>query len=330
MNLSIIIPVYNVEPYIEKCLESVYAQNVPFETYEVIVVNDGTKDNSMSIVNKYALQYSNITIINQENKGLSQARNAGLKIANGEYIWFIDSDDWIEKDILKNLYQLIDKYEADVYATPLNRVKDDINIGHDFSITDDILIKGKDYLFKKLPYGAAPRFILKRNFLLVKSLEFHPNLLHEDGEFGARMLYLANNIYIISNSIYNYRLRSSGSIMSSWKRKNSEDLIFIHKKLKSICTDSIHNPEDKNKFRTIIFNELRSSILFAEGYWNTSDFKEFYSEHNKYIKIKALECANLLTIKSLGVKTFFFYFLIYINPILFYKCRSFIRKDKRV
>lgn len=320
--LSIIVPVYNVEPYIAKCLRSIYSQDVPFDTYDVVIVNDGTKDNSMSIVSKYMHQYSNITIINQENKGLSEARNAGLKIADGQYIWFIDSDDWIEKDVLKKLYQLIDKYEADVYATPLNRVKDDINIGNDFSIADNILIKGKNYLFENLPYGASPRFILKRDFLLVNNLKFRPNLLHEDGEFGPKMLYLANDIYIMSNSIYNYRLRSSGSIMSSWKKKNSEDLIYIHKDLAIFCTNVIEDINDKRKFNVIIFNTLRVSILFARNQWQTKDFKEFYNEYKNYIKEKAFSNINIFTFKHFGFKVFLSYILIYINPIFFYKCKS--------
>ena len=89
---SIIIPVYNVENYIKKCLDSVFAQTE--KDYEVIVVNDGTKDNSMDIVKNY-----DVKIVNQKNQGLSEARNTGLKNAKGEYILFLDSDDYIEKNL---------------------------------------------------------------------------------------------------------------------------------------------------------------------------------------------------------------------------------------
>ena len=98
---SIIIPVYNVEKYIGKCLESV--MNQTYKDYEVIVVNDGTKDNSMDIVKNYPVK-----IIEQENQGLSVARNTGVKKAKGEYIIFLDSDDYIEKDLLKNINKSLD------------------------------------------------------------------------------------------------------------------------------------------------------------------------------------------------------------------------------
>ena len=103
MKLSIIIPVYNVEKYVEKCLRSCAEQDLPSDEYEIIVVNDGTKDSSLEIVERVAKDYSNIAIISQENAGLSAARNKGLSLAKGEYIWFIDSDDWIEKNCLQKI-----------------------------------------------------------------------------------------------------------------------------------------------------------------------------------------------------------------------------------
>ena len=99
MKLSIVIPVYNVEKYVSECLDSCLEQNVDITDYEIIIVNDGSTDNSANLINLYAKQ-SNIIIINQENLGLSAARNAGIKIAKGEYIWIVDSDDWIEPGIL--------------------------------------------------------------------------------------------------------------------------------------------------------------------------------------------------------------------------------------
>ena len=98
MILSIIIPVYNVEKYVEKCIRSCENQDIPKENYEVIVVNDGSPDGSLAIVERLANEFSNIKVINQENKGLSMARNTGLEAAKGEYVWFVDSDDWIEEN----------------------------------------------------------------------------------------------------------------------------------------------------------------------------------------------------------------------------------------
>ena len=113
---SIIIPVYNVEKYIKKCLDSVFSQS--YKDYEVIVVNDGSTDKSMDIAKEY-----NVKIINQKNAGLSITRNNGLQIANGEYISFIDSDDWVDLDFLEKLYNTAKKYDADIAACGIKRLR---------------------------------------------------------------------------------------------------------------------------------------------------------------------------------------------------------------
>ena len=117
---SVIIPVYNVEKYIKKCLDSVFNQS--FKDYEVIVVNDGTEDRSMDIVEKY-----DVNIINQKNSGLSSARNAGVKKSKGEYIIFLDSDDYWEEDLLKEI-ALSTKNNPDIVRFQIQEVQDNKTI----------------------------------------------------------------------------------------------------------------------------------------------------------------------------------------------------------
>ena len=114
LTLSIIIPIYNVEKYIQKTLVSIFSQYFQKESVEIIVVNDGTKDNSMSIVNEFAVKFDNLKIINQENQGLSVARNTGLKASRGKYVWFFDSDDWVEYDSLPFLLKHLEHSDKDV------------------------------------------------------------------------------------------------------------------------------------------------------------------------------------------------------------------------
>lgn len=101
MKLSIIIPTYNVQDYLERCISSCLNQNIDINSYEIIVVNDGSQDKSLSIAQKLAAVYNNISIISQSNAGLSAARNKGLSLAQGEYVWFIDADDAIKTNSLK-------------------------------------------------------------------------------------------------------------------------------------------------------------------------------------------------------------------------------------
>ena len=105
IKLSVIIPIYNVELYIKRCAESTLNQNLSKDEYEVIFVNDGTKDNSVEVLNKAIdfEKYPNFHIYNKENGGLSSARNFGLDKAHGDYVWFVDSDDWIEPNCLAKI-----------------------------------------------------------------------------------------------------------------------------------------------------------------------------------------------------------------------------------
>lgn len=111
-DISVIIPIYNVDVYLNKCLDSILSQT--FSSIEVILINDGSTDNSYNICQKYSLMDKRIILINQKNEGLAVTRNIGLNIANGKYISFVDSDDYVEKDFLRILYQLIIKYDADI------------------------------------------------------------------------------------------------------------------------------------------------------------------------------------------------------------------------
>ena len=111
MLISFIVPVYNTEKYLNACLDSLLAQDISLDDYEIICVNDGSTDRSKDILKRYESEYKNIIVINQKNSGVCVSRNAGLLIARGEYIWFIDSDDIIERDLLKRLKTIADSGE---------------------------------------------------------------------------------------------------------------------------------------------------------------------------------------------------------------------------
>ena len=113
MFLSLIIPIYNAEKYLPECLDSLLAQDLPAEEFEIVCVNDGSKDDSLSVLQNYAASYPNIRIINKENGGVTTARNAGLEAALGEFIWFIDADDLIKENCLGRLKALVPEKGCD-------------------------------------------------------------------------------------------------------------------------------------------------------------------------------------------------------------------------
>jgi len=125
MILTIVIPVYKVEKYIDKCLSSIYATSCHEDVFEIIVVNDGTPDDSMTIVSKHADKHTNLRIINQKNQGLSRSRNVGIENAKGDYIWFVDSDDWVENGFLSKLISLLSISDKDVLMIKLREISED-------------------------------------------------------------------------------------------------------------------------------------------------------------------------------------------------------------
>ena len=121
--ISVIIPIYNVENYLAKCVNSVIDQN--YKNLEIILVNDGSPDNCGSICDEYAQKDNRIVVIHKKNGGLSDARNAGLKISTGDFITFVDSDDYVNKDFISTLVSLIQDFEADIAISPFIHFKDD-------------------------------------------------------------------------------------------------------------------------------------------------------------------------------------------------------------
>ena len=162
MKLSIVIPVYNTEKYLEKCLASCVNQEVEKADYEIVVVDDGTKDNAMAIALRYQENYPNIKIFSQENAGLSAARNMGLSHCSGDYVWFVDSDDYIEEGSLSLIFNKIEE-NPDVICiqakrsdeeTPRNRFSDNVKNGY------DVLLHSFDDWDRCVPY-----YIFNRQFL---------------------------------------------------------------------------------------------------------------------------------------------------------------------
>ena len=290
MNLSIIIPVYNVEQYIDTCLYSIYSQKFSEEDFEVIVVNDGTPDNSMDIVKQYAKRYNNLRIVSQENQGLSVARNKGLSHAKGDYVWFVDSDDWLTKDALATICTAISENQnVDVFATILWMCYEQSGKRKIEYKPNPNVKSGRDYMFRNhnANRGACQRYILKRLFLEKHSLRFMPHVYHEDGEFSNRMLYLAERLIILPTPVYNYRIRTSGSIMSSRKMQMNYDLVKIFYFLRDFAEKYVKGNDDYWPYREKIFECLSSTIMFSRNEIFSKEFNQFYRENKRLIKQEA-------------------------------------------
>ena len=226
MILSIIIPVFNVEKYVEKCIRSCENQDIPKEDYELIVVNDGSPDGSLAIVERLANEYSNIKVISQENKGLSMARNTGIEAARGEYVWFVDSDDWIEENCLKEMTEkLVD--DIDILQIQCKRAYEDGTTRIPAQKFLDGIHSGKEVTEFGLLVDPAQFSILRSEFLKENDFKFFPGIYHEDAELKSRMVYTAKKIAFHKSPVYYYLKRDSDSIMAVPKPKRSSDLLTV-------------------------------------------------------------------------------------------------------
>lgn len=271
--ISIIIPIYKVEKYVQGTLDSIYNQKFDEHKFEVICVNDGTPDESMQIVNEFALAHPNLHIINQENQGLSCARNHGLAHAKGEYIWFVDSDDTIDDKSLTTLQKVISS-NRDIDILAFDIIWVDQKNGSEY-LKKIIPKKKHNFLYRqksryyqivgKFTTTPAQQYVFKRKFLLEKSLSFCPGIYHEDEEFVPKAIFLAETIQFIDISLYRYLVRSSGSITSQKNIKRITDKLKILERLTKYKKEYATSKSERSYFDFYICMMV-FSILYDNKY----------------------------------------------------------------
>ena len=278
---SIIIPVYNVEKYILKCLDSV--MNQTFKDYEVIVVNDGTQDKSMELIENY-----NVIKINQENKGLSEARNAGVKKAKGDYIIFLDSDDFIDKDLLKKINQST-KNNPDLIRYQVREINEISNKQIDYKETpfyNKTGVAAFTILSKYHYVENAWTYAINRNFYINNKFEFKKGTVHEDFGLIPLVIIKANTVNSIDYIGYNY-LQRQGSIMNEFNyKKTIKKVEDLWKHYYYLNNEVERTNLDSKVFKSFIANSLIIKICELKG-------KE-YKANKKKLKIEKVY-NNLLT-----------------------------------
>jgi glycosyltransferase involved in cell wall biosynthesis len=220
IKVSVIVPVYNVEEYVKKCIDSLLNQTL--KEIEIIVVNDGSADASLSVIEGIAVNNPDrkIEIITQSNKGLGAARNTGAANATGEYIAFIDGDDWVEPQMMETMYNEAMRADADVCICDFNkRYADREELMHGGNIPAELTVDSKEvlrlFLIGKILIGATNK-IFRRSFYEKNAFQFPVGYLYEDLPVVI-LVSKANKIVKVEGAFYNYRQRS-GSIMKTLTR----------------------------------------------------------------------------------------------------------------
>jgi glycosyltransferase involved in cell wall biosynthesis len=297
MRLSIIIPVYKVEDWVGACLRSVLSST--HDDYEVIVVNDGTPDDSMVVAKSVIENDPRVRILEQDNSGLSAARMAGLALSQGEYVWFIDSDDFLDKGAIDIIFEALRCEDPDVLALPLHWTWPGGSKDYDDIVIDaPVHLDGKTWLREgRYVVCACQRYIFRRSIANPAWVFFPTQLLHEDEYFARVMLYNAQKICIWAQPLYRYRQREK-SIMSANSIRSSYDIVSIYRLLKHFCNEVVA-PEDRSWFSCRCVEVLSLSYAHNANRIGSKEFSNFLRINKRFIIKEYLSCASGRSLKTL-------------------------------
>src|SRR5574344_2546390 len=285
--ISVVIPVYNSELYIDECLQSILKQTIA-ENIELICVNDGSSDSSLDILNMYKTKFPNMIIIDQKNAGSAIARNNGLQIANGEYVYFVDNDDYLANDnCLNELYSIAKKTSSDILNFNHLILKNNSLRKVSINRENNKIYTGKEYLstaekgnITNTPWDK----LLKGSYLKEINFSYTSGVISDDAESLLRLFYNAKKVSFIDNYAYVYRIRPN-SVMTGEK---TEKYIISTKKILETYTYYYKSEKDKGIKRfikSLIFNRLVSyyELILANKEFTNKYIDDYIMYKTKYL-----------------------------------------------
>ena len=270
MKLSVIIPVYNTEKYIEKCLNSIVNQTM--EDLEIIIVNDGSTDNSQEIINEYTKKYPNlIKSFIKENGGQGSARNYGLNYAKGKYISFVDSDDWLDLELLENMYNNAEKEQSDIVICDMVDYYED-GSKRKFNCTK------YDLIYSVTP--SACNKIFKKE--IIRDIRFLSKLWYEDFNFTTKILLNNPKISTIDNLYYNCHARKVSTMNNNNSLKNLDMIAVIEDLIEYAKNNNLY---DENIFKYLIFDHILITTINRVEFQKNKEKKNVIKKLRKYCKL---------------------------------------------
>lgn len=315
MEISVIVPVYNKAKYLNRCIDSLVEQS--FDHIEVILVDDGSIDNSFEICNAYAKSDARVRVIKKENGGASSARNVGIREARGRYLMFVDADDYVEKTACENLWERITKDE-DIDIILGNRCGHPTNgeVYPMFHLSDSKgkLLNGQEYMLAEMKihsmYFVVVAALYRKDFIVENQLFFKEGLYVEDEDWVPRVFILANSVIDTGILVYHH-CETPGSVTKTNKERHDRDCV-------SLCYD-LYNFTKKyaNKDLQIVL-ENRMFYLYTESVFSS----KLYKERGLVKKIFVIKLSH-------GWKNYFKAFCIFLNKSLYFELLKFLRRLKR-
>ena len=304
--ISIIVPVYNVEKYIHQCVDSVINQT--YKNIEIILVDDGSPDNCGRICDEYAAKDSRIKVIHKANGGLSDARNHGIEAAKGDWLMFIDSDDWIEPDMAQKLLGAAKKEDADMAVCGVILFDETKEYTPDYFCLSQGVFSPKDIFRKNIPTA----FVIACNKLFNKSLFstycFECGRIHEDEIAAHHLIGKCNRIIAIEDKLYHYR-QVSGSITKTVTHKHIDVLYALYDRFEY--------------YKSINYKESSDTVLNSY-FWNLDNYY-FRVEKNSESAPRLRECMKntrklipyYLRVKDISIKERLLKLVFCISPSLY-------------
>lgn len=309
---SIIVPVYKVEKYIHQCVDSLLNQD--YENYEIILVDDGSPDKCPDFCDDYAAKYSKVKVVHKVNGGLSDARNKGVEVAFGQYVTFVDSDDfWKETNVLSNIADIINEYHPDIIVSDIIKYYADSDKYLYPSITCDSSLNGKsktgilNYLYYNhadLKMSACQKFVLRA---LLTNHQFKKGLLSEDIDWSLSLYPHAKNICLYNKPYYCYRQMREGSITNTASQKSFDSLIQIIDKWENAIKQLDISKEEKDIYLGYLAYQLSITMPLSLSLTNESkrdalnQIKQKIGLFNYPLNSKTKKVR--LLVKCLGVET---------------------------
>ena len=327
--VSIIIPVYNVEKYLKECIDSVLSQT--YINYEIILIDDGSTDKSSKICDDYSAKFSNITVKHIENAGLSNARNVGINLSSGEYLMFLDSDDyWDNKYCLQDIMNnLDDNYDSDLlifrYKKYFEESKSYVLSSKELDESYNYKNHSKNEIFeymldKNAFFASACNKVIKRSSIIENNLLFQVGATSEDIEWCARLIIKVKNISLSNNCFYVYRYRED-SITNTMDISNI--VCLKNNILQCINYANDINSDDK-EFYTLYFNYISyqyMTFLVCCHYVNDKKIKYELNEMRKYSYLLNYDKNKKVKVFKL-INRFFGYKFLYFAIGIYLKIRK--------
>lgn len=313
ITFSIIVPVYNVQNYLRECLNSILEQS--YSNYEVLLIDDGSIDNSAAICEEYVKKDQRVRYYYKTNGGLSDARNYGLGKAKGKYIVFIDSDDYIDKNMLLRSSAKMENLPDIISVRMVRVLPDGLIVENDSSLAEELIHlntyeKRVKWLIEKSENSwSAVRFIIKRSLIEKSKIHFETGILHEDLDWSAKVFMIATSMNFVTEPSYFYRIGREGSITNVIKAKRITDIFETVKRfcmqekngIREPLEDAIHRELVNSAFRSIQdypYVKKEEKVLVRKSF--TDNRQYFYVSNKKSVRV------ILQISKVLGVNIAFF------------------------